>query len=222
MPPLRIAVDIDEVLCPFFHPMIKRIGKTPPKKSHPYVYRKALNITEEDSQKMVRDFYASQDFKKLPIITHSDRALSYLKDQGHILYAVTGRQDVARNSTETWLNKNFSGVFTDLVTTNSFTPKEIPKSHLCLALNLQLIVDDSFDTCKDCKNEGIDAIHFTGSPMYPWCHVTDPDIKRMSSWSEMIPLETPIDCSDEDSLCLIPDNSTNTPLLPRRRVEPPW
>lgn len=229
---MRIAIDIDEVLCPFFHPMVRRRGKAVPTKPHPYVYRKALNITEEESSSIVREFYTSEEFKNLPIIKYSDYALYQLKGREHVLYAVTGRQSVARDTTETWLNTHFPSVFQDLVMTNSFTPKEIPKSHLCSSLNLNAIIDDSFETCRDCKNEGLEAIHFVGAPLYPWCHVTDPDVIRVSNWLEVLnefPLvsssNSPSDCADTDPMCLIPDDPNRTPLLPARRrtqVEPPW
>ena len=232
MIPTRIAVDIDEVLCPFFHPMAKRVGRTPPQKHHPYLYSKALGITEKESAVMVRDFYESDEFKNLKPIKMADYALYQLKGRGHKLYAVTGRQSVAREGTEDWLNKHFAGVFDDLVMTNSFTRDEIPKSKLCLALNISTIVDDSFQTCMDCHGKGLEAIHYVGEPMYAWCHERDPNINTASNWLEVLnefPLawisNSPSDCSDTDPMCLEPDDPSRTPLLPSRkntRVEPPW
>jgi len=232
MLPTRIAVDIDEVLCPFFRPMAKRVGKNPPTKQHPYVYSKALGITEQESTTLVREFYESEEFKNLKPFKHSAYALYQLKERGHKLYAVTGRQSVAREGTEEWLNKYFIGVFDDLVMTNSFTVNEVPKSDLCLAMNLSTIIDDSFQTCVDCHGKGLEAIHYVGEPMYPWCHERHPDINTVSNWIEVLnefPLawssNIPSDCSDTDPMCLQSDDPSRTPLLPSRRrtqVEPPW
>ena len=228
----RIAVDIDEVLCPFFHPMAKRVGKTPPKKPHPYLYSKALGITEDQSRVMVSEFYQSEEFKKLIPFKHAAYALYQLKGRDYSIYAVTGRQGEAREGTEDWLNEHFSGVFDDLVLTNSFTNNEVPKSKLCLALNISSIIDDSFQTCVDCHGKGIEAIHFVGEPLYPWCHERHPAINTASNWLEVLNefpspwiSNSPSDCSDTDPMCLTPDDPNRTPLLPSRRrtqVEPPW
>ena len=166
--------------------MAKRVGKTPPTKHHPYIYRKALGITEEESRVMVREFYESEEFKNLKPFKHSAYALYQLKVRDHKIYAVTGRQSVAREGTEDWLNNHFPGVFDDLVLTNSFTPKEIPKADLCLALNISTIIDDVFQTCVDCHENGIQAIHFVGEPMYPWCHERHPEINTVSNWIEVL------------------------------------
>ena len=152
----------------------------------PYIYRKALGITEEESRVMVREFYESEEFKNLKPFKHSAYTLSQLKDRGHRIYAVTGRQSVVREGTEVWLNKYFPGVFDDLVLTNSFTPKEIPKADLCLALNISTIIDDGFRTCVECHDNGIKAINFVGKPMYPWCHERHPEIKTASNWIEVL------------------------------------
>lgn len=232
MVPTRIAIDIDEVLCPFFHPMAKRVGRTPPTKHHPYIYSKALGITEKESAVMVREFYESDEFKNLKPIKMADYALYQLKRRGHRLYAVTGRQSVAREGTENWLNKHFYGVFDDLVTTNSFTDNEIPKSKLCLALNISTIVDDSFQTCVDCHGKGLGVIHYVGEPMYPWCHERHPYINTASNWIEVLnefpsvwSSNNPLGYSDTDPMSLEPDDPNRNPLPPSRRgtrVEPPW
>ncbi len=227
----RIAIDIDEVLCPFFRPMVKRVGKTPPTRPHPYVYHRALNISEEESKKMVREFYESEEFKNLEPFKNADYTLYQLKDRGYRLYAMTGRQSVAREATERWLNTHFPYAFDDLVMTNSYTMDEIPKSKLCLAMDISTIIDDSFETCFGCKTKGIDVINFIGSPMYPWCHAREPDISIASDWlgvlNEFPSGETsniPLGCSDTDPMCLTPDDPSHTPLLPRKhtQVEPPW
>jgi hypothetical protein len=227
----RIAIDIDEVLCPFLHPMVKRVGRTPPTRPHPYVYHKALGITENESKKMVREFYDSDEFKNLRPLNNADYALYRLKDMGYRLYAMTGRQSVARDATEKWLNTHFPHAFDDLVITNSYTVDEIPKSKLCLALDISTIIDDSFETCYGCNAKGVKAINFVGKPLYPWCHVREPDISTASDWLEVLNefpsaaiSNIPSGCSDTDPMCLTPDDPSRTPLLPRKRtqVEPPW
>jgi hypothetical protein len=85
--------------------------------------------------------------------------------------------------TENWLNQHFPGIFHDLVMTNSFTPREVPKSSVCRALGINVIIDDNYEICKDCFKNNIDVINFIGDPVYPWCEETDIAIK---SWDELI------------------------------------
>lgn len=182
----RIAVDIDEVLCPFFRPMIKRAGYKVPKHPHPYVYRKALHISEEESSSMVKEFYKSKKIKQLKPLKHSHFGVYNLLGKGYTLYAVTGRQNIARDITEEWLCDYFPHAFTDLIFTNSFTKDEILKVDICKALNLSYIIDDNFTICEQCNKEGIQAIHFVGDPMYPWCYQRHPEIARVSNWLEVL------------------------------------
>ena len=62
----RIAIDVDEVLVNFLYPMARsrRLGK-PKKLKYNYVYREIFDITEEESQEFVKEFYKSQAFSNL-------------------------------------------------------------------------------------------------------------------------------------------------------------
>jgi 5'(3')-deoxyribonucleotidase len=221
----KIAVDIDEVLCPFFHPMINRANRAPPvAKRYPYVYQKALGITDDESREMIQEFYKSKEFSNLPKLKNAEYALYQMKRQGYKLYAVTGRQIESRKATEYWVHKNFGNIFDDLVLTNSYTPTELPKVDVCLAMGISSIIDDNFKICKECSDKGIKAINYTGEPTYPWCHDKDPNIVRCANWLEVLnefpsPLfsNSPSDSSDTDPMCLKPDCRSRTPLLPRRR-----
>jgi len=59
-----------------------------------------------------------------------------------------------------------SSIFDDVILTNSFTPHEVSKVDICRSLALGLIIDDSIET-------GMDAIHFVGDEVYPWCEESD-------------------------------------------------
>lgn len=165
----RIAIDIDEVLCPFLHPMAKRYDRMPPNHNHPYDYTKALGITSEESKMMVSSFYHTKTFHDLKPIEESQNYIRRLRKNGYMLYAMTGRQSEARSGTEWWLDNQFPHMFHDLIITNSYTDYEISKSFLCMSLNISVIVDDNFQTCIDCKDHGVEAINYVGDPMYNWC-----------------------------------------------------
>lgn len=165
----RIAIDIDEVLCPFFHPMAKRAKRTPPTRNHVYDYSKALGITTTQSKAMVSEFYTSDTFKNLKPIDTSQIYVNLLAKQGFALYAMTGRQSEVREETERWLQCFFPDMFHDLVISNSYTYYEVPKALLCMSLNTPVLVDDNFHTCIECENHGLTPINFVGDPQYPWC-----------------------------------------------------
>jgi hypothetical protein len=180
---MRIAVDIDEVLVPHLVPLAKFHNKQlPVDRKYPYLFREVFNCTEEESQKMIREFYDSRDFVELQPLANSQLALWQISKE-NTLYAVTGRQEIVRTRSENWLNQHFPGIFHDLVMTNSFTVKEVQKSTVCRALGINVIIDDNYEICKDCFKNNIDVINFIGDPVYPWCEETDIAIK---SWDELI------------------------------------
>tara|TARA_R110001592_G_scaffold51_1_gene271 strand:- start:579 stop:1178 length:600 start_codon:yes stop_codon:yes gene_type:complete len=178
-----IAVDIDEVLCPFLFPLMKWKKFTPKSKKYPYHYSKIMDISEQDSQKMVQEFYNSEDFAVLKPLMGAQAGIAYLKNRGHKLYAVTGRQTSVHHKTEAWLNTYFPYAFDDLVITNSFTPYEVPKSDICRSLNIGLIIDDNLGTCMDCECNHIHAVNFVGDPVYPWCEKNELSVQR---WDDII------------------------------------
>ena len=194
MPPVRIAVDIDEVLCPFVRTMTRwRYPQGPPPvpPKHPYNYANMFGITPKESKKMVDSFYFSQDFRDMKPFPESQVHLRRLKGCGYDLYCVTGRQQLARNRTEDWIREHYPGVFRDLILTNSFTPREIKKSDVCESLKVDMIVDDSYFTCVDCMENGIHPINFIGDPVYPWCDVNEHSEQTWTDVYENILLNTP-------------------------------
>lgn len=182
----RVAIDIDEVLMPFVKPMAQWKGLTMPhRRGYNYVYREIFNISEQESKKMVREFYNSEVFEMIQPISGSQEALERIKSQTSKIYAVTGRQSIVRGKTETWLDFHFPGIFDDIVLTNSFTEREIAKVDICHALDLDTIIDDNELNCLSCAYGDMTAIHFagTGGSLYPWCECMETSIL---GWDEII------------------------------------
>lgn len=183
---MKIAVDIDEVLMPLLRPMAvyHRVALPAGVAKYPYLFREVFNVTEAKSQYMLREYYDSEEFRNTQPIEGSQRFLRRYRFEHPDckLYVVTGRQNVVRSTTEAWLEEHYDGVFDDLIMTNSFTRDEIFKSSVCLALNVDLIIDDNFGICRDCEARGTDAINFIGDPVYPWCKENAIATK---SWLEM-------------------------------------
>jgi 5'(3')-deoxyribonucleotidase len=178
----RIAVDIDEVLVPFVRPMAAwHRREMPTARKYKYVYRDMFNVTEEESQRMVHDFYKTPEFLYLRPIMGSQRAMLRMRRGATKMYIVTGRQDAAREQTELWIDRHFPGIFDDIILTNSYTPMEVKKVDICRSLALDTIIDDSIDTCLECMQAGMDAIHFVGDEVYPWCEESDISVRGWKS-----------------------------------------
>ena len=174
----RAAIDVDEVLVKFLLPMAKhhhQVHKLGRKPKYNYVYREIFRVDEPASQKMVRDFYKSQDFVDLKPIPGSQMAMFNLKQRYNKMYILTGRQDMAREETEAWIDTYFPGIFDDVILTNSYTPNEIHKVDICRALNIGLLIDDNKSICDRCIENGVRALNFIGGEdeIYPWCEESD-------------------------------------------------
>lgn len=173
----RIAIDVDEVLVKFLYPMAKhhkQVHKLWSKSKYNYVYRQIFEIDEVESQRMVREFYKSKDFMDLTPIKGSQLAMYKLRGDAKKMYVLTGRQEVVRDETETWINHYFPGIFDDIILTNSYTPNEVKKIDICRALNIGLLIDDNIDICKECIADGVEAVNFIGQDeIYPWCEKSE-------------------------------------------------
>ena len=174
----RIAVDLDEVLVPFVRPMAQwHKREMPTARKYKYVYRDMFHVSEDESRRMVLDFYKTPEFLYLQPITGSQRAIIRMRRGAKKMYIVTGRQDAAREQTELWIDRHFPGMFDDVILTNSYTPHEIQKVDVCRSLALDTIIDDNIDTCLHCMEAGMNAIHFVGDEVYPWCEESDLSLK---------------------------------------------
>jgi len=170
----RIAIDLDEVLVPFLKPLANyHMVDISAKTKHPYLFREVFECTEEESKRMVYEFYKSPEFLFVHPIEGSQRAMSHFRRDMDKMYVVTGRQGVAREQTELWIERYFPGIFDDVILTNSFTEHEISKVDICRALSIGCIIDDSMDTCMDCQRAGVLAANFVGAETYPWCDESD-------------------------------------------------
>lgn len=168
----RIGIDVDEVLSPFCRPMFERAGYKFPGGKWPYHYASALGISQGDSERMVYDFYESQEFHDLQPLPGAQAGLAFIQALGYDVYIITGRQDRARLKTEEWIDRHFPHTVNEIILTNSFTPHEVNKVDICKSLAINAMVDDSFQVCAECEGEHIKGINYAGDPMYPWCDAT--------------------------------------------------
>ena len=182
MHPYRIAVDIDEVLCPFVHTMAKWSKRKIPKGKYPYDYAIMFKISRNEAQRMVYSFYDSDEFKEMKPLELSRLYLDNIKKDTKKIYAVTGRQRVCELDTIHWINKWYPGIFDDVILTDSYTQREIAKADVCKSLAISVMIDDNYKTCVECMDVGINAINYVGEPMYPWAMTS---VISCKNWAEV-------------------------------------
>src|SRR6056300_298393 len=179
----RIAIDLDEVLVPFLRPLAQYHGRRLPHSKHSYVFREIFECSHEQAQELIYDYYKSPEFLFVKPITGSQRAMARFRPQVNKMYVVTGRQEAAREQTESWIERHFPGIFDDVILTNSYTEHEISKVDICRALSIGCVIDDSLDTCRECWDNRMLAVNFVGDGdhVYPWCEETD---NSMNGWMD--------------------------------------
>jgi 5'(3')-deoxyribonucleotidase len=174
----KVAIDVDEVLVNLLEPMAKWKGvPLPTKPKYKYLYREIFNCTEEESQEILHKFYRSKDFLYLKPIPGAQPAIQNLRRKFDKMYVMTGRQEMARLTTELWIGRFFPGMFDDIILTDSFTENEVKKVDICRVLGIGCIIDDSIDTCNECIETGMEAIHYIGDDIYPWCEPSEISVR---------------------------------------------
>ena len=171
-----IAVDIDEVLVPFFPELskyhqkkIKKTLKLPLR--YPYHYAPLFKISEKESSKLVKEFYNSEEHSNIQPIYGAKDGISQLA-RDYIMVAVTGRQNYSKDATEALITKHFDNKITDIIYCDHFTAFSRSKSDICRKLGAEYLIDDSMHSCAECLSDNVPAINFIGNPIYPWCETS--------------------------------------------------
>ena len=184
----RVAVDVDEVLMPLAQPLFKWARQRDPtthkpmSRKYPYNYGVILNKSQVDAQRLLYEFYDTQEFLDIQPLLGAQLGVRILKQRGKKLYVVTGRQYHVKNKTQWWIEKHFPNMFEDFVLTNSYTTMEISKLKVCNDLDADVLIDDNYFTCVQCQQGGVEAMNFVGTPMYPWC---EPNPLAVKNWSKV-------------------------------------
>ena len=99
------------------------------------------------------------------------------------LMIVTARASDQEPETRRWLNKNFPGVFKDIVFADGSTGlKAKNKGQICKEMGALYLVDDSPGHCRDALDNGVGALLFGN---YGW-HQDIPDgLVRCADWIEL-------------------------------------
>jgi len=190
-----IAVDVDEVLCPFLfnlvahynsiHDGVKSCHFSQFKSFH---FADTWGCSNEESDEIVTSFFESKHFLEMEPLPEAREVLVQLKEH-YELKIVTSRQHHLEEVTHKFLDTHFEGIFSDVKLGNHYgkTSTKKSKPEMMKEINAEILIDDSLYYAKDCVRNGLKSILFGD---YPWndAHPTFLEgrgIKRAKQWKDI-------------------------------------
>ena len=171
---MRIGIDIDNCISNFDDTLLKEYLKHDKElrntgiinKNPEYLRKGMFDWTEEEES----SFYHAniEDFAiKLRPIEDSVYYIRKLKEDGHEIYIITGRNNGEyinpKELTTQWLDK-YNIVYDKLIFTNAYDKHA--KSLKCIEHNIDIMIDDFCDKCKSIANSKIKTIYLKDAPSF--------------------------------------------------------
>jgi 5'(3')-deoxyribonucleotidase len=160
-----IAVDVDEVLFPCvreftaFHNGRYQTSITPDQ-FLTYEYQDVLGLSTAETVQRLFEFH-EQDCLHVEPLEEAQDALGKLSES-YDLQIITARDPQFEKSTREWLDKNFSGIFSDIFAIgHAAVIKEAPsKLTQCRSIGAVALIDDSVKHVNSCAEGGVKGILF--------------------------------------------------------------
>uniref|UniRef100_A0A7S4PXQ4 Uncharacterized protein n=1 Tax=Alexandrium monilatum TaxID=311494 RepID=A0A7S4PXQ4_9DINO len=111
------------------------------------------------------------------------------------LHIVTSRQEEIAEETRSWLERHFPGIFPleRIHIGNHFgrTGPRVSKSKICVEIGARLLIDDSWEYCREVAEAGTPALLFDLDGSYAWNKGDDRVhglVTRVTSWTHVVDL----------------------------------
>ena len=185
---MKIGIDIDNCISNFDDTLLKEylrhdkdLRNTGIVDENPEYIRKGMfDWTREEEESFYNEnieYFA----KKLKPIENASYYIEKLKEDGHEIYIITGRDNGEYTDpyklTEEWLN-NYRIIYDKLLFTNSYDKHA--KTEVCIENNIDLMIEDSTKISLDLINNGIKV--FTMNTRY---NQKEQSLDRVSKWKEI-------------------------------------
>ena len=185
---MKIGIDIDNCISNFDDTLLKEYLRHDKKlrdtgiinENAEYIRVGMFDWTDEEE----KSFYNAniENFAKtLEPIQDSVYYIKKLKDNGHEIYIITGRNNGEYTNphelTKEWLNK-YNIVYDKLIFTNAYDKHA--KTEICLENNIDLMIEDSTKISLDLLNNGIKV--YTMNTRY---NQKEQTLDRVSNWNEI-------------------------------------
>ncbi|KAE9609955.1 hypothetical protein Lal_00006861 [Lupinus albus] len=193
---LAVAVDVDEVLGNFVSALNKFIAdryssQYSVSEYHVYEFFKIWNCSRDEADFRVHEFFKTPYFKSgIHPLPGAQLALQKLSRFCN-LSVVTSRQNVIKDHTIEWIEKNYPGLFHEIHFGNHFALDGVsrPKSEICRSLNAKVLIDDNPRYAMECAESGIRVLLFDYEDSYPWSKDESVDkhplVTKVKNWEEV-------------------------------------
>lgn len=165
-----VAVDIDDVLFPLVPNLTAfangRLGlDLSPGDYHTYDFCHVWRIPRNDAVDLTESFLSTHSLE-IPPLAGAQDAIAAIRSCARLI-VVTSREERIRSQTESWLERHFPAVFTDLVMTGHRYRGRQPmsKGEACRRMRADWLVDDQIEHVESARSRGISAALFG---TYPW------------------------------------------------------
>ena len=185
-----IAVDIDEVLCPFV-PVLAAWHNSKYGTSltaadfHSYTFYEVWGGDAASSADKIAAFFASPAFGSLTPLPGAVEAISSLAPRARLV-VVTARSTAVEPITRAFLEAHFPGFFSDVFFGSHWAPsghagRVERKIDLCRRAGAALLIDDNRGYANECSEAGVPALLFGD---YAWNKgATGLHVTRVADWS---------------------------------------
>lgn len=158
---MKIAVDIDEVLCGFFEGYFNFHRDVYPdltasKLEGEYVWD-VFDISKEEALRLCDVFNSPKEFEDLMIIDGSLKGLNVLRRSHEIIF-ITSRPESLRDKTISFLEGKFFVEKPALFFSGDISGKLKLKGEICLEEGVDLIIEDSPNNSLMCAEKGIKVL----------------------------------------------------------------
>lgn len=187
---MRIGIDIDNVISSFDEALLEAF----------LTHNRELGYSNEINEKAdyitkgmfrwregeVEKFYQENIEKivnRLHVKKGAKEYIDQLKEDGHDIYIITGRDNGEHSNpyddTKKWLDRNLIK-YDKLIFTDSYYNDPHGKGKKCAENQVDIMIDDSIQICKDCMNYGVTVLLM--DTLY---NRTDHTLLRVHSWREI-------------------------------------
>lgn len=186
---MRIGIDIDNVISNFDEELLKEYIKHDEElrstgiinTNADYIRRGMFDWTEDEEKTFYKE-NIERIAKNLNIIDGAKEYIDKLKQDGHKIYIITGRDNGDYSDpytmTKEWLKK-FNIYYDKLILTNTYKNDKHGKTEKCKEYNIDIMIDDSWHICRDCIENNITTL------LMDTQYNREEDIKRVYNWKEI-------------------------------------
>jgi len=196
----KIGIDFDDTLVDFVGGLIlyhnQYHGTNLKKEDFTDSSLSILKRFTGNRQQRLQSFFESDYFRKLKPIEDAIEIMNLLKQQENPLYILTSRPDFLKKETEELAENLFPRCFSDIFYSyNHYSKRKNcgkTKAEICIDEGIFLMIDDSIDYTKECKEKDVNAFLFGD---YSWNQNRHFNIQRTKNWRKFYNEDSRIFCT---------------------------